>query len=74
MNKKAKALRQHAAIVNVGESLRSVVAYVETSAIMYHLFESKGNIKEAASSLGLSREGLYKKCRRYGINIERYRK
>lgn len=40
-----------------------------TQCLMYY----KGNVKEAAKSLGVTRATLYKKLEKYGLNIEKYR-
>ena len=42
----------------------------EAEIIMDALRQTKGNVKLAASLLGISRGGLYVKIKRYGLNVE----
>lgn len=52
-------------------SLKEIVESVEKHLIRQKLRECRGNISRAARELGLSRVGLQKKIRRYGIDVEK---
>lgn len=69
-----KKYRPRYDMYDVKESLANIQRHVETSAILYHLFEAKGNVSLAASTLGISRQGLYDKAKRYKIDLQMYNK
>lgn len=53
--------------VRLGETLREVVARAETHLIRGTLAENGGRRAKSARQLGITREGLYKKMKRLGI-------
>ncbi len=52
-------------------TLDSVMTQTERSYIREVLERTDGNITAAATTLGVSRQGLYKKMKRLGIDSER---
>lgn len=61
-----------APFIQVGENLEEVMARTEQALIEQVLAEQDGHVSSAASVLGLSRQGLYKKIKRLGIDTTRF--
>ena len=74
VDNKTKKYRPRYDMYDVKLSLRAIQKHVETSAILYHLFEARGNVSIAAKTLGISRQGLYDKAKRYEIDLNMYDK
>ena len=53
--------------LNEGETLKDLVEEIEKDIIIKALKKTDGNKNKAASMLGLSRTGLYKKLKRYNL-------
>ncbi|GBD02271.1 Nitrogen assimilation regulatory protein [bacterium HR18] len=58
--------------LEAGQPLEAVLAGTEKALIERVLAEHRGRISAAARSLGLTRQGLYKKMKRLGINPARF--
>lgn len=69
-----KKYRPRYDMYDVKESLANIKRHVESSAILYHIFEAGGNVSKAAQTLGISRYGLYLKAEKYGIDLKTYTK
>lgn len=54
-------------------SLRHTLMEVEKKHIIKALKKTKGNMKQAATKLGVSRSGLYMKLDEHQIKVEKYR-
>ena len=52
------------------QTLDAVIEEISRSYIRHVLQKKAGNITAAADTLGLSRQGLYKKMKRLGINLQ----
>ena len=64
---KGKASEQHETADVSGKNLPEQVKTLEKREIIRTLEETKGNKVHAAVKLGITRQGLYKKMKRYGI-------
>ncbi len=64
---KGKDFEQHESEDVSGENLPGQVKALEKLEIVKALGETRGNKVHAADKLGISRQGLYKKMKRYGI-------
>ena len=53
--------------VRIDQSLEQATAYLETEMIKHALRQAGGHMSTAASTLGISRKGLYLKRLRLGI-------
>lgn len=64
----APGTRHHAAPAGDGYQLEQILSTTECSIIERALSDHKGQVAAAANALGLTRQGLYKKMKRLGIN------
>lgn len=64
-----KILQCNKEIVCNGKQLKQVTDELEKDLIIKYINEYKGNKNEVAKQLGISRQGLYKKMKRLGIDI-----
>ena len=66
-----EVLKPVQAVVQPGDSLRETLARVEAWLIRHALEANSGRRATTARLLGITREGLYKKMKRYGITNDR---
>lgn len=64
-------LPEHIRAHGLGKRRLTRLEEIERAAIMQSLRENGGNKNRTASSLGMSRSTLYRRMRRYGLDVER---
>lgn len=67
------AAQSAAEVVPMDPSMQEQVDTLESKLIERALKKHKGNLRQAAAFLGVSRSGLYKKIGRLKINAESFR-
>jgi len=61
-------------VISVNRTLKQDLAKVDKQKIESTLSDCKGNVTKAANQLGVSRETLHNKIRRYDIEVRSFRK
>ncbi len=67
------AVREEGVSISAGRTLKEDLAEVDKKKIEATLERCKGNVSKSAAILGISRETLHNKIRKYGISVELYR-
>lgn len=73
-NDPARTTRKEKKTVPSGKTLKEDLQEVDKKKIEATLEECKGNVTKSAAMLGVSRETLHNKIRRYSIDIQQFRK
>ncbi|MFP4370081.1 MAG: sigma-54-dependent transcriptional regulator [Candidatus Kapaibacterium sp.] len=60
--------------ISTSRTLREDLAQLDRKKIEATLEKCGGNVSKSAAQLGISRETLHNKIRRYGVNVQQYRK
>jgi two-component system nitrogen regulation response regulator NtrX len=73
-NKKTSVSFSDTNLISTNRTLKEDIQEVDKKKIESTLANCRGNVTKSAAKLGVSRETLHNKIRRYGIDIQQYRK